>query len=538
MHSPMAGGSPIEILETYFQDESVELDGLSALSTTGLVVRTGVGSYTTRTLTGPVAGLSIANGSGVSGNPTISLADDLAGLEALSGTGMVVRTAANTYTNRTLTGTANEITVTNGDGVSGNPIVSLPSNITLTGKTLTGGAFTGGTWDNGVIGGSTAAAITGTTIVSTDTTDASSSITGALKTAGGLGVAKSAWIGTIVNIGGSTTTSGTGGTVSLKIGGTSASTQSVEQEQHGYATTDAAIGGIGFVNRALAVTEKRLAIIGVDRTGADNSGRINFYTMNAGTLASRAYIDKAGRLILHQAGIHALAIGYTGTETNPPTYSGKAVIYDSFVDGPEAIGGLEFVLADTASGYGAKLYTRNADGSFGIATRYNSATWTTKFSINTNTGNATFVNNVAAAELQSTILNTNAASDLLLKRNGTTGITLGASSLATFAGAISVTGHTTFEGVTSTGATGTGKLVYDGTPTLVTPNIGAATGSSLVLTGNITKQGGATLITTNTALTDGAGAGAGTITNAPAAGNPTKWIGINDNGTTRYVPAW
>lgn len=46
------------------------------------------------------------------------------------------------------------------------------------------------------------------------------------------------------------------------------------------------------------------------------------------------------------------------------------------------------------------------------------------------------------------------------------------------------TGHQTIEGVTSTGATGTGKLVFDGTPTLVTPVIGAATGTSLVLSGN------------------------------------------------------
>lgn len=43
---------------------------------------------------------------------------------------------------------------------------------------------------------------------------------------------------------------------------------------------------------------------------------------------------------------------------------------------------------------------------------------------------------------------------------------------------------------------------------------------------------------TGIALTNGAGAGAGTITNAPAAGNPTKWVGIDDNGTTRYIPAW
>jgi hypothetical protein len=42
-----------------------------------------------------------------------------------------------------------------------------------------------------------------------------------------------------------------------------------------------------------------------------------------------------------------------------------------------------------------------------------------------------------------------------------------------------VTGHPTVEGVTSTGATGTGKFVFDGSPTLVTPNIGAATATSV-----------------------------------------------------------
>lgn len=65
----------------------------------------------------------------------------------------------------------------------------------------------------------------------------------------------------------------------------------------------------------------------------------------------------------------------------------------------------------------------------------------------------------------------------------------------------------------------------------------SATGLA-VPTGTLTTLGGATFHTTSTALTNGAGVGAGTITNAPAAGNPTKWIGINDNGTTRYIPAW
>lgn len=46
------------------------------------------------------------------------------------------------------------------------------------------------------------------------------------------------------------------------------------------------------------------------------------------------------------------------------------------------------------------------------------------------------------------------------------------------------------------------------------------------------------LVRSKTTLADGSGVGAGTLTNAPAAGNPTKWIAIDDNGTVRHFPAW
>lgn len=66
---------------------------------------------------------------------------DLAAVAGLSTTGLVARTGSGTVSTRTVTGTANEVSVANGDGVSGNPTVSLPSAITLTGKTVTGGTF-------------------------------------------------------------------------------------------------------------------------------------------------------------------------------------------------------------------------------------------------------------------------------------------------------------------------------------------------------------------------------------------------------------
>ena len=63
------------------------------------------------------------------------------GVLGLTANGFVVRTGAGNYVNRAVGGTANEVTVTNGDGVSAAPVVSLPAALTFTGKTVTGGIF-------------------------------------------------------------------------------------------------------------------------------------------------------------------------------------------------------------------------------------------------------------------------------------------------------------------------------------------------------------------------------------------------------------
>lgn len=69
-----------------------DVQAIEDLTGTGLLTRTTTNAWALRGLTAPAAGLTISNSAGIAGNPTFALADDLAALEALTGTGYLQRT--------------------------------------------------------------------------------------------------------------------------------------------------------------------------------------------------------------------------------------------------------------------------------------------------------------------------------------------------------------------------------------------------------------------------------------------------------------
>ena len=128
--------------------------GISVSGATGAVTITNTG---VTSLTAPASGIALSASTGAI---TMSLNNDLAAVEGMSGTGIAVRTGTNAWDERTIT-SGYGISVSNGDGVSGNPTIEnlhssycqllywgINTALTTTESTLTGstGVSSYGTW--------------------------------------------------------------------------------------------------------------------------------------------------------------------------------------------------------------------------------------------------------------------------------------------------------------------------------------------------------------------------------------------------------
>jgi hypothetical protein len=93
-------------------------------SSAGIQVKTDATTLVNRSIAITGAGLAVTNGDGIAGNPTLGLTGQVLNLANASFNGFMVLTSAGSITSTTLVGTANQIGITNTNGV-GNPVFSI-----------------------------------------------------------------------------------------------------------------------------------------------------------------------------------------------------------------------------------------------------------------------------------------------------------------------------------------------------------------------------------------------------------------------------
>lgn len=99
----------------------------------GIIVKNSASTVVARSLAVSGAGLSVSNADGTGANPTFALTGLAAALANLGGTGLVSIQNGTTAGGVQIVGTANQITVANGNGSSGNPTIALASDPILPG---------------------------------------------------------------------------------------------------------------------------------------------------------------------------------------------------------------------------------------------------------------------------------------------------------------------------------------------------------------------------------------------------------------------
>lgn len=125
----LAGGTGIGLIDGGAQSTlQVTLNGASGsleAASNGVIVKTGTSTVTSRSIAVSGTGLAVTNGSGVSGNPTVALDGLISAIAQVGGTGLLAFQNGATAGGVLIAGTANQISVANGNGQGGNPTLSL-----------------------------------------------------------------------------------------------------------------------------------------------------------------------------------------------------------------------------------------------------------------------------------------------------------------------------------------------------------------------------------------------------------------------------
>ena len=302
--------------------------------------------------------------------------------------------------------------------------------------------------------------------------------------------------------------------------------------------TIASGGGAG-IAEALSVSESNGTItLTLNVADADSAGLLSatFFGLLNGATDSATASTLAKRDANSQ-----IKVATTPTDNNHATsksyvdgaISGVSVSTEAVQD----ISGAQFATNGTHSGITA-TYDDAGDGAIDLAL---DSTYSPTFAgLTLNSGTLVFEGATADAH-ETTISITDPTADRTITVPDATGtVALTADKLSAFA----ATSSSELAGVISD-ETGTGALVFANTPTLVTPNIGAATGTSLTLSGDLTVNGTTTTINSTTLTVDDknielgstatptdAGADGGGITLRGDTDKTFNWVDATDSWTS------
>lgn len=118
--------------QSYYRLTLNAASGSLETASTGIIAKNASNSVVARTITAGTSGVSVTNGDGVSGNPTVSLSGLALALATYGGTGILAVNGGTSLGGVAILGTANEIDVANGNGV-GNPTIGLADNAIMPG---------------------------------------------------------------------------------------------------------------------------------------------------------------------------------------------------------------------------------------------------------------------------------------------------------------------------------------------------------------------------------------------------------------------
>ena len=296
-------------------------------SNAGIQVKTNGTTLVNRTFTATGNGLSITNGDGISGDPTITTTGVLANFASTSGTGLVTINGT-TISQVTLAGTSGQISVANGNGI-GTPTISLVAT-----------AVTAGTY----------------TIPASITFDAYGRATSASNSSttgtGGVVVLQQspALTGT------PTAPTASTGTISTQIATTQFVQNSISASGGGTVTVVSVVSANGFAGTVASSTSTPAITLTTTITGVLKG---NGTALLAATAGTDYLAPPSGTAILKANSGGALANAVSGTDYAPPT-SGTSILYGNNAGG--------FSNVTIGSGISFTTGTLTATGSGGTVT--------------------------------------------------------------------------------------------------------------------------------------------------------------------------